>query len=282
MGVLGIVLVGEIIRFFRAVFRAVKLCHQAADRRQGLGGQTGRVRSHVRNEAGIIFADTDAFVQLLRHQHGAARREVQAMGRLLLEGARRERRRRTAGHVLFRGVQHRVGCPLQGFLNGDGLFGVAQDQFLAILLGNFRLEERRFLLLAELDLERPIFFRHKGLDFLVPVSDNLDRYRLDTPRRKPLADLTPQERAQLVAHQPVDNAPRLLGIDHIHVDGTGMFQGFLDRPGRNFMKSDTARLLFVDAENMGQMPTDGFPFPVRVRCQIDFVGLLGRCLQFPD
>ena len=48
------------------------------------------------------------------------------------------------------------------------------------------------------------------------------------------------------------------------------------------MKFDPAGIRFIQSQDMGQMPADGFPFPVRVSCQVDFIGLGRFRLQGTD
>ena len=55
-------------------------------------------------------------------------------------------------------------------------------------------------------------------DLALALDDQPQRHRLHAAAdRRPLHPL-PQQRADLVAHQPVEDAPRLLGIDQAHVD----------------------------------------------------------------
>jgi hypothetical protein len=61
----------------------------------------------------------------------------------------------------------------------------------------------------------------KGADLALAVDDDADGDRLDASGRQAGPNLSPEQRAQRVAHQPVDDAARLLGVDEILVDGRG-------------------------------------------------------------
>ena len=56
----------------------------------------------------------------------------------------------------------------------------------------------------------------------------------------------------------------------------------LDTAGGDFMEGNPAGRRRIHAQDVAQMPGDSLPFPVRVRCQIDLVGLFGQGLQFLD
>ena len=43
------------------------------------------------------------------------------------------------------------------------------------------------------------------------------------------------------------------------------------------MELNPAGGFIIQTQDMGQMPADGFPFPVRVSCQIHFVRFGGFC-----
>ena len=57
-----------------------------------------------------------------------------------------------------------------------------------------------------------------ALDLAFAVDDQLDRDRLHAPGREAAADFGPEQRRDLVAHQPVEDAARLLRVHAVHVD----------------------------------------------------------------
>ena len=48
---------------------------------------------------------------------------------------------------------------------------------------------------------------------------------------------------------------------------------------RDFMECDPVYGIFRESQFLGQVPGDGFPFTVRVGCQIDLSGLCRLVLQ---
>jgi hypothetical protein len=99
LGVLGLGL--EQARAGGQVVLAVALGDQGADLVQRLLGQVHRVGTHVGDQADGLAADVHAFVELLRHAHGAAGGEAQLARGLLLQGGGGEGRRRVALALLL-------------------------------------------------------------------------------------------------------------------------------------------------------------------------------------
>ena len=64
-------------------------------------------------------------------------------------------------------------------------------------------------------LDRPVLARRERLDLALALDDEAHRHRLDAARGQAAADLARQERAERVADEPVDDAPRLLGVDEV-------------------------------------------------------------------
>src|SRR5438270_456159 len=73
-------------------------------------------------------------------------------------------------------------------------------------------------------IDRPGLLGDESPDLLFPVHDEPQRDRLDPAGPDALLDLAPEERAQPVAHQPVDDPPSLLGVDQPHVDVPGVLE----------------------------------------------------------
>ena len=78
-------------------------------------------------------------------------------------------------------------------------------------------------------LERPVLAGGERADLALALDDHAHRDRLDAARRQAAADLARQERAQRVADQPVDDAPRLLGVDEVLVDLARVGERVADR-----------------------------------------------------
>ena len=61
-----------------------------------------------------------------------------------------------------------------------------------------------------------------------------------------------------------------------------MGHALLDALFGDLVKGDPVGRGRVQAQHVGQMPADGFAFPVRVGCQQNAVGLFGLVLQLAD
>ncbi len=68
------------------------------------------------------------------------------------------------------------------------------------------------------------------------LDNQADRGALHATGRKPRANFLPQQRRDLVAEEPIDDPPRLLGFNEVFVDLPGMRKRFLDRLFRDFVE----------------------------------------------
>ena len=97
--VLRVALGLEHTRLARIIFLAVAAADETGGSGGSLVGQTERVGTHIGDKTGqAVLAQLDAFIQLLRDAHRAARRHVQLAAGLLLERRGDERR---CGGALF-------------------------------------------------------------------------------------------------------------------------------------------------------------------------------------
>ena len=86
---------------------------------------------------------------------------------------------------------------------------------------------------------------------------------------KNFLDLHPEQRADLVAHQPVEQTARLLGVDELHVHRARLLDRALDRLFRDLVEFHAAFAFRVDAQNGRQMPRNRLALAVRVRREDD-------------
>ena len=70
--------------------------------------------------------------------------------------------------------------------------------------------------------EHPVFFRVETLDLVLPFADQPQRDRLHAAGADTAPDLFPEQRADLETDQPVEHAARLLGVDALHVELSGL------------------------------------------------------------
>ena len=86
----------------------------------------------------------------------------------------------------------------------------------------------------------------EGADFRLAVHDQAQRHGLHASGGKPPADLVPQQRRNLVAHQAVQHAARLLRVHQVLVDFAGMLERGLDRLRRDFVEHHAEDILAGD------------------------------------
>ena len=129
--------------------------------------------------------------------------------------------------------------------------------------------------------QRPIFHRLKRANLALALDNQPQRHRLHAARGKPAPHLVPKQRRNLVAHQAIEHAPRLLCGHQILVDVARMLECFLHRLLRNLVEGDAANLLSlfgVSPQLQREMVCNRLAFAVRVRRKINLVGLRCRFL----
>ena len=114
------------------------------------------------------------------------------------------------------------------------------------------------------------------------VGDQPDGDRLDPARAQVAGDLAPEQGAELIAHEPVEEPPGLLGVDHVHVDRADVAERVLDGPLGDLVEGHAADPLVGQVERLLQVPGDRLALAVGVGRQIDHVGPGGLALQLAD
>ena len=206
--------------------------------------QRGRVGTHIGNVA--------VLVEPLGNAHGPLGAEPQLAASLLLQGRRHERRVGTAGVGL---LLHRrdgqrstlqtggqgVGCRLIEHQYLGGLADHAQGVEITpgrdahTVDGNQAgIEPRRGggrvgNAGIEFGQDVPVRGTAEGHPLPLALHNDPRRNRLHPTGRQPGGNFFPQHRADLVAVQPVEDAPGLLGVDQVDVEVTGVLGG---RPNR--------------------------------------------------
>ncbi len=254
---------------------------EALGLRQGLFGKAQRVRTHIGDEAhGALPGDVHALIELLGDGHGPPGSHAQFPGSLLLHSGGGKGGRGTpllvgALHTLHRkgGVlrlpDHRVylGLGLQ-----FRLFPV-----LPVVAGG-----KGLVAAQEIGVQGPIFLRLEGFDLPFPVVHHPGGHGLNPPGGEAPADFFPQQGAQLIAHQPVQDAPGLLGVYQVLVNSPGGLNALLNHFLRNLVEGHPPGLLVRQIQKVLEVPGDGLPLPVRVGCQEHGVRRLGGLFQILD
>ena len=265
---------------------AVLVLDQFPDALERLLRDAEAVRPHVGDQAdrpGPVHVDP--LVQLLGDHHRPLAGEPEPDRPLLLEGARLERR---IGLVLLLRLLDpgdRVGRRRQGVVHGAGVDLVPGLELLAFPLGQGRLKAVGFgprARRADRRGDPPVFLRDERPDLLLAVGDQPDRDRLHPPGAQVPGDLAPQQGADLVTHEPVEEPPRLLRVDQVHVDRADVLERLLDGAVGDLVERDPAHPLVGESQGHLEVPGDGFPLAVGVGREVDDVGLGGLLLQFGD
>ena len=251
-------------------------------RRHGFVRDAEAVGTHVGDQThGAVARDVHAFVQGLGGPHGAGGRKAQPTGRFLLQGTGDEGRGGLLGALALFQLPDGVLGPFQPLFDGAGLGLGAGQQLLALVVGG---QPGREALVphAEGGVHIPVFFGLEALDLLFAVVDEADSHALYAARRQAPADFAPQEGAELVAHQTVQHAAGLLGVEQVFVDGAGMGHALLHALFGDLVKGHAVGFVGVQPQNVGQMPADRLAFAVRVGGEKDAVGVLGLALELLD
>ena len=247
-----------------------------------LAGHPHGVRAHVGDEAdGPLVAELDAFVELLRQHHGLASREVELAARLLLKSRGDEGGGGIAAALPARDALHLPGRPVQIRHHRERRRFGGKARLLALDLAQGGHELRRVLSL-ELGVERPVLRGHEGEDLALALGEKPHGHGLHATRGQAAPDLFPEEWGELVAHEPVEDTPGLLRVHLLGVDLAGMEEGRLDRALRDLVEHDPESLGLRHPQLFREMPPDGLAFAIRVRRNVQRVGLLRRLLELVE
>ena len=279
MRVLSVLFCAVVVFLRRAEFAAEVLLDIVTDFGNSNLCQTHGVGSHIGNQADGGFAQRYAFIKLLCQHHGLFCAEVELFIGLLLHAGGSKRRYGVTLAFFLYGVAHDVISLGESFFRCSCLLLVMQLQLFALIFYCFRFKELSLAAFTQLGAQCPVFYRHEILDFTVAVGNDFGSNGLYAAGAQALADFAPQQRAQLIAYDAVQNAACLLCINHIHVNAARMLDSVLDSGSGNLMKFNAAGRCRVDAQNKCQMPADCFTLAVRVSCQQNFVGFFGFSLQ---
>ena len=234
-------------------------------------GDVQRVGPHIRDEAnGSARAHRDAFVQLLREDHRALHRVAELPRRLLLEGRCRERGRGVATALALLEALDDVRRVRESGAMLLGRLAVVDLELVALVLDDLR-RERLAGMVREGGLERPVLDRDECRDLTLAVDDETERDGLHPAGGQAVADLLPEQRGHRVAHEPVDDAARLLRVHQILVDLAGMLEGLVDRRGGDLVEGHAAELGLRDLDDIREMPGDRLAFAVEVGGEPDMV-----------
>ena len=266
------------------VILAPAVSNKGLGRGLGLGGDAQRVSTHIGDEAhGAVARDVHAFVQCLGGAHRAGGREAKGAAGVLLQSRGDEGRRGLAAALAFFNFGNGVVLAVQRGQDAVGLGLVRHRQLFAVGGGGQASGELALVALGvEQRVDVPILVGLEIFNFNFPVADQAHSHTLHAACGQALADLAPQKRAELVAHQAIQLAPGLLGVEQVNVDGAGVGHALLDAFFGDFIKGHAVGRGRIQPQNVRQVPADGLALAVRVGCQQHAVALFGFGLQFFD
>ena len=264
VGLLG-ALAGGVVLAYLEVLLAQRGLNLVAYGSQGQVGEVERVGTHVGDESRLI--------ERLGHAHRLRHREAQLAGGLLLQGRGGERRGRRLLHWLHGHCSHREAGRAAGLEKGHSL----------VVRLETRVQLGRHTGLAALGLHRAgdavVGLALEVAYLLLALGDEPHRHTLHAPGRQGRLYLLPQHRRELKAHDAVEHAARLLGIDQVDVDGAGVLDGLHDGRLGDLVKHDALGILGLEPQHLVEMPRDGLSLAVLIRGQPHRLGLLGSLLE---
>ena len=142
--------------------------------------------------------------------------------------------------------------------------------------------EGRSGLVLQVDVQRPVFLRDELRDLLLPLRHQPDGHGLHTSGGQAAADLLPQQRGELIAHDAIQRAARLLRVHQILIDGAGVLDGILHHLFGDLVEGDALRLVLRQLQQVLQMPADGLALAIRVGGQEHGLALAGGGFEILD
>ncbi len=269
-------------RLFGHIFLAIPLQNNLAGFVLRFFCHIHAVGSHIGNQpdGAFLAANLDSLVEPLRQHHRLFCAKAKFAPGFLLQGAGGKGRCGVAAGVLARYLLHRIVGVLQVGHNCLCLlliFNGKLVEFCPVALyqrGAEGLRSLVALLLPQIGFDGPVFNWLEPLNFALALDNEPHRHRLHPSRRQATPDLVPQERAEPIANQPVENAAGLLCVHQVAIYLAGPRDGRLNRVSGNLVKDHPMhRHGARNFESLGDVPGNRFAFTVRVGCEIDCVRL---------
>ena len=130
----------------------------------------------------------------------------------------------------------------------------------------------------EVGVERPVLLGLERLDLALALHDEPHRDRLHAPGGEPAPHLLPEDGADLVADEPVEDAARLLRVELLPVEVDRVLDGLLDRVLRDLVEEDAphAGVAALGADLLGDVPGDRLALAIGVGREEDARRRRGR------
>ncbi len=104
---------------------------------------------------------------------------------------------------------------------------------------------------------------------------------LDPPRGQPGHDLLPQDRGDLIAVQPVQDPPGLIGVDQASVQFARVVHRMRDGLRRDLVKHHPPGR-HLGLELLEQVPRDGLALAVLISSEVELIGVFEQGLELGD
>ena len=130
-------------------------------------------------------------------------------------------------------------------------------------------------------LEVPVTRGAEGDPLAFPGDDEPGGHGLDPSRRQPGHDLLPQHRRDLIAVQPVQHPPGLVGVDKPGVQLAGVVHRVRDGLRRDLVE-DHSPGRHLGLEFLEEVPGDGLALAVLISGEVELVGVLEQGLELRD
>ena len=207
---------------------------------EGQGGKIGGVGTHI--------GDETLFVKALGHPHGLAYREAKFARGFLLKGGGGEGRRREAGTP---GLLHALHMVNVAYAVVEELFGLL-GRLEAGVQGAF--DGCGTGLEPELAFNPVIRLVPECHDFPLAVHHKPQGDALHPPCGETPVDLLPEYWGEFEPDQPVQHAPRLLGVHQVHVEFAGVEDGFPDGVPGDFVEGYPPGAALVQPKCFHEVP----------------------------
>ena len=268
-------------RLAGVILRAVMLDNKGLCSGERLVGQALRIGTHIGDETDrTAVSDVHALIELLRNRHGAPRRHAQAAGSLLLQGRGDERGRRAA---LFFAALDARNLERLSRNGGNDLVGRGFVRDVHFLIGRaIKARRERARAAVEQRVEQPVLLRLESADLVFAVDHDARGHRLHTAGGQAGLDLAPEQRAELIAHDAVENTARLLRVDQILIDLARVLNALGDDLFRDLVERHALGLVIRQIQQLLQVPRNGLSLAIRVGREIDGAGRFGALFQVGD
>ena len=230
---------------------------------------------------GTHIGDEATLIQTLRDAHHLRRAEAQLATTLLLQGARSERclcaaavRLVLDGSYGDRGrrqvIDERVRLVLTDDYDTLLRIAIATKVLTGGHLGPIERNQRgcKRRTSAGEELEIPISGGDKRDAFALALHNQTNGRTLHTTSRETTVDTAPQNRADLVAIQAIENAPRLSSVDQAVVDRSWIVDCVVDRGFGDLMEHHPLHG-HLGFQVLEKMPTNGLTLAIFVGCEVE-------------